>query len=531
MSLYKRFTSLPWTAIFSGLSTFIVRFALLSLFLILVIVIYRGLNQEGYSVQSFQVPKSLNDAGYNGQVVALLLQDHVQELKVLANSQREDSLDLNVNMRPDLNLDVMGVGLSSSSMIYHLRDLLGHENYTIGGNITDMDGVMKMNIRMTDYQPLSIRVPYREAARQEALMELVDKGAMYILKNTDPYRLAVVHHRRDDVESSENLLRHMIVERPRDRKWAYNFWANIKNQEGSRDEAIEMYLKSIEQDENFALPRRSLGWAYFRQKKYVAALEQFERSLEVDPLSQSAYNGAAICNRELGDLDKANSFYQSQLDKFPQSIWAYGNYSSFLMEYRKDTIGATQLWKKASENIEVSGDYYVALGAFYLMQEDSVQALSYAMQALELEPENISVLQQLSSFNYYELQNYAEAENYYRTLVKVYREGGYDAGMMISAYNMLSMSEYQQEKWDSALVHVQLAIDIMPEASFPYSTLAEIYILKNERANFYEAIEKAISLGFPMERYLDEHPYNLLKDQSRLLALIAKYKDELALKG
>lgn len=494
-------------------------------------MIYRGLNQEGYSVQSFQVPKNLNDAGYNGQVVALLVQDQVQELKVLANSQREDSLDLNVNMRPDLSLDVMGVGLSSSSMIYHLRDLLGHENYTIGGNITDMDGVMKMNIRMTDHEPLSINVPYEDESRQEALMELVDKGAMYILKNTDPYRLAVVHHRRGELEASENLIRHMIVDRPRDRKWAYNFWANIKNQEGELEEAIDLYQKSIEEDENFALPRRSLGWAYFRDKKYVKALEQFEKSLEIDAFSPSSHNGAALCNRELGDLDKANTYYEDQLEKFPQSIWSYGNYSSFLIEYKKDTVGATQIWKRASENLEVSGDYYVALGAFYLMQEDSVKALSYAMQALELEPENVSVLQQLSSFNYYQLKNYAEAENYYRTLARVYERGNYDIGMKISAYNMLSMSEYQQEKFDSALVHVQMAIDIMPEASFPYSTLAEIYILQNDRVNFYKAIEKAISLGFPMEQFLDDHPYNLLKDQSKLLGIMAKYKKEFALKG
>lgn len=530
MSTLKKLRSLPWTTIMSGLSTFVFRLAILALFLVLAIVIVRGLNSDGYSVQAFQVPKELNDAGYNGQVVALLIQDQVKNLKVLANSVREDSLNLNVNLRPDLNLDVMGVGLSTSSMIFHLKELLGRENYTIGGNITDMDYELKLNIRMSGYESLSIMEAYEEDGRQEALTELIDQAALYVLKNTDPYRLAVVHYRRDEIEKSEDLVRYMIVDRPNDRKWAYHFWGNIKSQKGDRKGSEELYLKAIEEDASFVMSRRALGWSYFEERKYAEALEQFERCLEIDFKSTSAYNGAALCHRLLGDLDKSKEYYERQLEVFPSNIWSYGNYSDFLMRFGKDTIRATQLWKEASENIEISGDYYAAISSFHLMKKDSAMALTYAYQALDLDPGNVGVLQGLSSFSYYK-GDYAQAEIYYKDLLTSIDNGGFDDGMKINAYNMLAMSEYHQMKYDSAIVHVQRAIDIAPQVGYPYSTLAEIHLLKNDVSKFYPTIEKAISRGFRMEEFLEDHPYNLIKDKSRLLALIDKYKVKNEVKG
>ena len=138
MSVIKKLLSVSWTTLFSGLSTFVVRFALLCLFGFLLVVVYRGLNEDGYRLQSFQVPLELERAGYNGQVLAVMIHDRVSELKSIANSRRVDSLELNVDLRPDLNLDVMGVGLSASSMTYYLRELLGRTTNTIAVSYTHL---------------------------------------------------------------------------------------------------------------------------------------------------------------------------------------------------------------------------------------------------------------------------------------------------------------------------------------------------------------------------------------------------------
>jgi len=92
------------------------------------------------------------------------------------------------------------------------------------------------------------------------------------------------------------------------------------------------------------------------------------------------------------------------------------------------------------------------------------------------------------------------------------------------------MAEYEQEKYDSSIAHVNYAISLIPEMAYPYTTLAEANLLKGDLPEFYKAIEKAIELGFDLEPFLDEHPYNRLKDQSRIHLLISNYKRETALK-
>ena len=532
MISFKRLRSVAWATVFSEFSAIMVKLALISLFLFLIFVVFRGLNQEGYRLQSFQVPKELNEAGFNGQVVALMLQDHVVELKEIANSQRVDSLNLSVDLKPDLNLDVMGVGLSSTSMIFHLRELLGRETFSISGNVTDLQDQLTLKIRMTGYPNFQVDVPYTDGNIKDALEEAIDKGAMHVLGNIDPYRLAIVHYRRDnDTEKAEEVIRDIIRNRPADRKWAYHFWGNIKQQADEVDKAKRFYNKALEEDATFVLPMMALGWQYFREKDYPAALESFEKILANAPMHQSAHNGSALCHRELGDMDKAEEHYKLQLEKHPDVIWSYGNYSDFLMRFRKDTAATVHLWKTASENIEESAEYYVSLAAFELMQGDSAKAMTYGLQALDLDPNNVSVLSQFSSYYYYMIKDYENAQIFYKRLAKAVDNQNYDIGMRSSAWNMLAMSDYQVGDFDSSYVHVQKAISIIPENPYPYSTLAELNILRGDERGFYKAIEEAIKRGFRLEDFLKEHPYNLIKDQSRMLELIEKYKNGQELKG
>ncbi len=515
----------------SDLTAILVKVVLIVLFLFIVFVVIKGLNQTGYSVQAFQVPQTFEEAGYNGQVIALMLQDEITDLKSIANSQREDSLEVNVDLRPDLSLDLMGVGLSSSSIIYHLRELLGRKNKTISGNLTDLEGEIAIQIRMTDFNPFEYAYSYEDSEKGEAIKHVIEKGAMYMLENFDPYRLAVVHDKQGRTDMAEELLRKIIKERRSDRKWAYHFWGNIKNRKGDAEASARYYQKALEADPEFVLPMRVLAWKFYRERDYVQALSYFEKVLEIDPTQYSMDTGAALCYRFLGNADKAEDYYKDLVNKFPKIIWGYGNYSDFLLKVRKDTAAATELWQKASENLDESADYYLALAAFHTMKQDSVKAIELAHQALDLEPDNVGTLFRLSN-HYINLRTEPDKTlKLTQTLVKETEEHNFDSGMKCRAYNLLAIAEYELANYDSALVHVQRSIALSPENPFPYSTLAEIHLLKGDMALFYGAIQKAISFGFPMERFFDVYPYNRIKDRSRLLQIMDESGGLVSLKG
>jgi len=96
---------------------------------------------------------------------------------------------------------------------------------------------------------------------------------------------------------------------------------------------------------------------------------------------------------------------------------------------------------------------------------------------------------------------------------------------LLQAYNILAMSEYGIEEYDSAFVHVQMAIDIDTTNAVPYTTLAETHAFVGNHEAFYEAVAKAVKYGFDFAPYLLEEPYVRYKDDKRFLRLV-KTKEE-----
>ena len=531
MKFIKKIASVSWTTVFSTLSTFAIRFLLFVLFLFLVVVIFRGLRQDGYTLQSFEVPKSFEDSGHKGKVIANMLLNEVEEVKQYAKTRKQDSLNVTFDVRPDLNLDVMGVGLSASSVIYHLKELLGRKNYSISGYMTDMDNEISLTILMTDYPPQTFTNSYVENQRKDALDKTILDGALGILRQMDPYRIAIYHYHEENWEESENIIRDIIKNRPIDRKWAYHLWGNLLMNREKTENAIVHYKNSIQIDSTFILPYRALAWIYFQEEEFEEALKYFNKALSIDPYEQSMDTGAALCYRRMGDVEKAEEHYESFIEKHPKVIWAYGNYSDFLMNVKKDSIKAANVWDRASKNLEISGDYYMALAAFQYMSGNQDLAVEQAYKALELEPKNVSALNQLARYYLSDIKDYDKAVEIFVRLISAYEEGQYDDNMKLHAYNRLAIAYYMLNDIKNSLRTVEYAIEIDPANPLPHSTKAEAYLIQGDIEKFYEHISTSIAQGFFVENFYDEYPYNLIEDNSRLNRLREKYKTEQALKG
>ena len=158
-------------------------------------------------------------------------------------------------------------------------------------------------------------------------------------------------------------------------------------------------------------------------------------------------------------------------------------------------------------------------------------ALQSGMHALDLDPNNVAVLTEMSQVYADGLKDYQESIKLSKRLVSILEVGQYDSWMLMNAYNRLAMAEYEISAYEDAITHAKLAIEALPESPFPWSTLAEAHLLKGDIDEFYNAIEKAISFGFKVEKYLETSPYNKLRNKSRIMAMRAQYKQEYALKG
>lgn len=503
-----------------------IKLAIGLLVLFLLIVIFRGLKTEGYVFQAFEVPKSYEERGMSGLVLSSMLADKINIIKGQSSQSRIDSLEIGVDDKPDLNLDVMGVGLSTGNLTYHIREMLGIETKFITGDLIDLDQKLSLTVRMNDGTKETFTKGYTEGAIMDAINHVVESAAQMILNKVDPYRLAVFHFYRNDYEQAEEVIRKIIRDHPRDRKYAYHLWAYIKKEEGHIERAREFYELALKEDPKFKDALHVYGWLYFQEQDFVKADSLFQKAYEEDPTNFGVNQGMALTSWRLGATDKAEQHYINNTRNHPENIWSYMNYASFARIALKDTVKAAKIWIDASKALTESSDHFMALAEYYRIKGNTDSLNTCATMALEYNPENETALMQVAAYASNDEKDFEKSASYSKRLIHVLEERNFDDGMLQSALNQLAMSEYNYGALDSARIHVEKAIDINPRNPYPWTTLAEICAIEGKHNEFFQHLEKAVSLGFNLIAYQDAEIYKDYKAHQRFQALL-RQKEEL----
>ncbi|MBL7810423.1 MAG: hypothetical protein JNN28_21545 [Saprospiraceae bacterium] len=209
-----------WLAAVLGI---FLRTAGILLLLFAVLIIWRMFRDNGFALQPFSVSKHLEENGLNGGVAALHLQDAIQRLKDEAASVKKDELNVgNSDANTAMNIQVMGVEVSLSSIAFQLRHILGKPQKRITGEFVQSENKLTLLFRMSGYPNLMLDANCDSGGETIAAQQLLNLAAEKILERTDPYRLAVVYYRRKNFNPAIELVRQIIKTRPAECVWAYH---------------------------------------------------------------------------------------------------------------------------------------------------------------------------------------------------------------------------------------------------------------------------------------------------------------------
>lgn len=505
------------SSIFTILSRLFIAFLVVAVF----IMIFKGLNNDAYLIQAFQVPGDFENKGYNGVVLSRKVQDRVVKIKKNIASSKEDEFAFEAELEPDLEVGVMGFGLSLNTVTYHLKSLLGRKNKIITGELTDLNNKMELTIRMSGY-PTEHHVKTYEKNANEALDYLLEEAAKTILKNTDPYRLAVYHYHRKEYEKSLQTITGLL-EKGKDTEWAYLAWGNLLNRQGRSKEAIEKWDKAIAIAPNFINPLSGLGWAYFTNKDYGEATMYFEKLIDKDPKSYNGWIGLAQCYRQLENKEKAVAAYDQCINIMPDKIWGYINKADYLMWTLKDTAGATFLYQKAAEVTPDGIEKYISLAAAYQSMNEDEKMMEYVDRILEIDANNaMGVMTKINALG--KQKKYAESLTY---LPKVRAISENSRGDLLyqkqSSLNSLAMNCYYMKDYQQMFSLAKEATELNVNNPLPYTTLAEANSMMGKDDAFYSAIEQAFIRGFPPKVLLEDEPYQRFLNKKRFKNLVQKY--------
>lgn len=499
------------------------RLLILALALSACFLIYKSLSNDDYIIQSFQVPKTFEENGNSGLVVSKKVQDKIKSVKKYIASSKSDELQFQADDKPNLEVDVIGFGLSLNSLTYHLKSLLGRKNYIITGELTDVDQQMELTMRMTGYESKTFTKSY-ESDQAIAIEDLMEEAAKYIIQNTDPYRIAVYHYNKKEYAKSLRIITKMIKD-DKEPHWAYMAWGNLLSKQGKRAEAIQKHQKALAINPKFTRVYSAIGWLYFQNRNYDLAIEAFEKRLETDPKSFSCMNGIAQSYRWSERDEEALEAYDLLIRSSPDNLWGYGNKADYLLS-KKDTAGATALFELAKNKAKDGPDKYLAIGGHYMVLNQLDSVVIYAEKILEIEPDNSMVMRMLISCHY-NLKDYQKAMDFLPAIRRINENGRGDQRFnKQSALNLIAMANYKQKKYEDALKLAKESIEVHPGTAYPYTTLAETYGFMGRMDDFYTALETALEKGYLLKNLLEDEPYVQFINQPRFQKIIQTYQEK-----
>jgi len=231
------------------------------------------------------------------------------------------------------------------------------------------------------------------------------------------------------------------------------------------------------------------GWAYFNQKKYTQAEEQFKKVLEFDPQDDGALFGLGACYSRQERFEEAELILKKAIEINPGNFRAYielGGCNNWKAKHAE----AEEYFKKALEINPDAEDAYRGLGWSYELQKKYPQAEEYFKKALEINPKNyfncvdFGLLCSLKG-------KYSQAEKFLNLALELKPDDDI-------VYANLGLCYKLQKKYPEAEGAFKKALELNPSNEKAYGGLAELYEEKGqpEIAKIYRQKAKSAQLKY-----------------------------------
>lgn len=487
-----------------------------------ILIIWRMLQDNGFALQAFSVPKNLEENGLSGNIAAFRLQDAIQTLKVEAASVKRDDLNVgSADANASMNVQVMGVEVSLSSIAYQLRHILGRPQKRITGEFVRSGEQLSLLLRMSGFPNSRFEVASPPGKEEQAANQLLQLAAEKVMERIDPYRLAVVYFRRKNHAAAIDLARIIIKDRPEERIWAYHVWGNTLFEQNRLEEAAAKFKRATELDSTFSLAYQRWAYLLLEQKKRPEAIEKLEKSLQLNPSNPDAWVTLAMQYVTIGQFAKADTALLKGVQKaadFGLESLAWQAWIGAKMD--QDSMeAAIKLAQKAIEKASETSDGYVTRAMAYLLQGDTAKSFEAGMRAIELDPNNAIALK-IATRGLYQAKKYREVV----AITQGLKLKAWQSNMEADIYNITAMAYNNLGQHDSAFAVIRRAIALDTLYGTPYSTLAETYAFVGNKRDFFSNLEKSFQLGMRFKAVdWTEAPYNRFQKDPKSRMLREKY--------
>ncbi len=257
-------------------------------------------------------------------------------------------------------------------------------------------------------------------------------------------------------------------------------------------EAIQYSSQAVNLNDQLAPVHLTMGMIHRTMGRYEEAVQEFRRTLEIDPLRDDAYAQLAMSYQALADIERSEATYKRAIDLKP-TYWAGHNVlGAFYYRQGRYKDAASEFEKV----VELTPDNFRGhnnLGGVYFYLNRWEEAHRSFQRSIELQP-NYQGFYQLGVLGFYE-RRYAEAAGAYAKALEL-------QGTDYRVWGALAASYYWSGEKQKAEVTYQKAIEIAegqrkvnPSDGVLLSDLADFYSMLGNSKEAKRLAEQALSVA------------------------------------
>lgn len=298
-------------------------------------------------IEDISVPLGLEYQGINHEVAAAKFTERMAEIADAAGTNRGAlTSELTAQGR---SVEALSDWFGLGSPIRATQVAMGFLPYTFSGEIVEKNNHLVLS--MKGESPAYWHYSLEEDGTYDDVEGMIQRAALKLMQEIDPYLVAVYHFREEDPKSGYPLTKSAIdfclvhAER-RQLPWTYALWGDVLRREGKYEDAIVRFRQALTLDPSFPRPMMRWGDALANQGLYEDAIGRYKKTLEIDARYPEALVAWADALIALGRPDEARAKYEAAVaidPTFPRILFAYGKY----LGANGDRAGAAEYLRRA----------------------------------------------------------------------------------------------------------------------------------------------------------------------------------------
>lgn len=295
---------------------------------------------------------------------------------------------------------------------------------------------------------------------------------------------------------------------------------NVYFSTGRYEEAVEQFQRSLDLDHTSDETLRLLAAAYQKQGKPLAAEEAFRKAVSLRPNYWTVYNAFGTFYYNQARYAEAEAMFQKAIKLAPLNFRGYSNLGAiYLLLGRYDDALAAL---KQSNTLRPSYESYGNLGAAYFYMRRYQESADSLRQAMKIDDKDWlnwgnlgDALYQVPSRRADSLAAYRKAIELARTRLEVNPKDSFTLAFCGDYYAMVDQDQQAREYMARALEIAPADAEVLFRAAIFYNH----YGLTEKTLEF---LTKSMAAGYSRTVIRDTPDFNHLTNDSRFQALLPK---------